>query len=67
MHTLTNDGGTGIPLGTEKQRPIRTLYQTLQEKTPSAGETPSHHTSGKGMAGKRKAPETLNGTYRELA
>ena len=33
VHTLTNDGGTGIPLGTEKQRPGRAFYQILQERT----------------------------------
>ena len=68
VHTLTNDGGTGIPLGTEKQRPRRTLDQMLQEKTPSREETPNEQVqTGKGMVGKRKASGTLNGTYRELA
>jgi hypothetical protein len=68
VHTLTNDGGTGIPLGTEKQRPRWTLDQMLQERTPSKEETPNDHAlTGKGMIGKRKASGTLNGTYREPA
>ena len=52
VHTLTNDGGTGTPLGTEKQRPGRTFYQMLQERTLLGGWTPepppSHRANEKG-------------------
>lgn len=41
VHTLTNDGGTGIPLGTEKQRPGWTFYQMLQERTSSGEWAPN--------------------------
>jgi hypothetical protein len=67
VHTLTNDGGTETPLGTEKERPKRTLNQTPQERTPSRKRPQTTALTRKGMAGKREAPETLNGTHRELA
>lgn len=67
MHTLANDGGTGTPLGTEKLRPRRSLDQMLQERTLSREETLDDRFHAKGMAGKRKLPETSNGTHRELA
>jgi hypothetical protein len=47
VHTLTNDGGTGIPLGTEKQRPRRVINQMLQERTSLGGCTPKRQPSHK--------------------
>lgn len=54
VHTLTNDGGTETPLGTEKQRPGRTLDQMLQERTPSREETPNDRFHAKGNGGEAK-------------
>lgn len=65
VHTLTSDGGTGIPLGTEKQRPRRTLDQMMQEGLHRE-KRPQTTTLARGMAGKRETSRTLNGTHREL-